>query len=549
MNWIIFISIFLISLYIWSNYQKRKKYTQQLTQNNTNWGKPKQNTEFDFDKIERYKRNLVSSKEVFHTISTQSNIDLDLDELFQYIDRTSSAIGQQYLYYKLHTIESKGIDTDIEAYSNLFTSNESLRVKTQTTLQALAHKDGYYFETLFNNYNVPKNKYNSLVITLSFTSLLLVFSTYFYPIISLLLVVIFPINLFLHYTNKNNLFEYQLAITQFRKTYTIAKNIISNPTFKHINQDVEFIESLKELQKTSAFLDFEKKTDNEFATIIWLPIELIKVLFNIEYIVFFKFLSNVEKLKLELHQLFILIGKIDMALTKASILSQDDVCTPIFSNDKRLHIKNIYHPLIKDCVKNDLTLQNKSLLLTGSNMSGKTTFIRTIAINALLAQTLGITFADEYIAPFYKIQTSIRVSDNMFTNTSYYLQEVINIQEFIHSSQNHEPQLYILDEIFKGTNTIERISASYAILKYLNTTDNTILVSTHDIELIDLLKEHNYEIAHFNEHIEDEKIVFDHKLKYGTPLSTNAIKILQLYNYPSQVIDDATKQKNKLLHN
>lgn len=71
MNWIIYISIFLISIYLWNNYQKRKQLKKLLTQNDSNWGKRKQNTEFDFDKIERYKRNLVSTKDVFHTISTK----------------------------------------------------------------------------------------------------------------------------------------------------------------------------------------------------------------------------------------------------------------------------------------------------------------------------------------------------------------------------------------------------------------------------------------------------------------------------------------------
>lgn len=451
------------------------------------------------------------------------------------------------MYYRLHTIESKEIDKETEEYTKLFKANTSFRIKTQTVLQALSHKDGYYFETLFNNQDVPKNKYNTLVVTLSITAILAVFLTYFFLPISLLFIIILPINLFIHFTNKNNLFEYQLAITQFRKTYTIATNLLNTPNFKHIRQNTKFIESLKELKRTSAFLDFEKKIDNEFTTIIWFPIELIKILFNIEYLAFFKFLSKVEKLKAELHQLFISIGKIDMALTKASILSQEDVCSPTFTDDKELHIKNIYHPLIEECVKNDLVLHNNSLLLTGSNMSGKTTFIRTLTINALLAQTLGIAFAEEYTAPFYQIQSSIRISDNMFNNTSYYLQEVLNIQDFILTSQTDEPQLYVLDEVFKGTNTIERISASYAILKYLNTSNNTILVSTHDIELIDLLKSHNYKIAHFNEKIEKGKIVFDHKLKYGKPTTTNAIKILQLYNYPHQVIEEATRLKNTLL--
>lgn len=546
MNLIIIIAILTISFYIWNRYNKKQRNNQHFTLNYKNWGKPKQNTDFDFDKIERYKRNLTPSKKVFHCITTQTNIDLDLDELFQYIDRTTSAIGQQYLYYRLHTIGSKEIDKKTQDYTNLFIDNATLRFKIQEALQPLGNKDGYYFETLFNNQNAPQNKYKNLIIVLNTASVLALSLTYFYPVISLLFLVIFPINMYLHYTNKNNLLEYQLAISQFKQTYSAAKRILNTPELRNINNDLNFIDSLKELETTTSLLNFEKKTDNEFATIIWLPIELLKILFNIEYITFYKFLKKVTKHQISLHQLFIAIGNIDLALTKASILSQTDICIPTFTPDKKTEIEGIYHPLIKDCIKNDLTLLNKSLLLTGSNMSGKTTFIRTITINALLAQTIGIVFAKQYSAPFYKIQTSIRITDNMFTNTSYYLQEVVTIQEFIKSSQNDQHNLYVLDEIFKGTNTIERISASYAILKYLNSTNNTILVSTHDIELIELLKKHDYEIAHFNESIQQETLMFDYKLKYGTPTTTNAIKILQLYNYPSEITEEARELKKTL---
>jgi DNA mismatch repair ATPase MutS len=179
------------------------------------------------------------------------------------------------------------------------------------------------------------------------------------------------------------------------------------------------------------------------------------------------------------------------------------------------------------------------MLLTGSNMSGKTTFIRTVAINSILAQTLNCCFAKSYNAPFYKIYSSIRITDDLLENTSYYLQEVLTVKELIDASNDKSPCLFVLDEIFKGTNTIERISGGKAILSYLNKINHTVLVSTHDIELTALLEKDNYDLYHFSEQIENNNLFFDHKIKAGKLKTRNAIKILDLYKYPSEIIKEA----------
>jgi len=128
----------------------------------------------------------------------------------------------------------------------------------------------------------------------------------------------------------------------------------------------------------------------------------------------------------------------------------------IFLIIARFSTEEMIHPLIENCVSNNVDLDGKSMLLTGSNMSGKTTFIRTVAINSLLAQTLHISFAKKFVAPFYKTYTSIRITDDLLDDTSYYLEEVNTIKKLIDVSEDSYPCLFILDEIFKGTNTIER---------------------------------------------------------------------------------------------
>jgi len=264
-------------------------------------------------------------------------------------------------------------------------------------------------------------------------------------------------------------------------------------------------------------------------------------MFNIGTIVFYSFIDSITNEKENLDKLFQFIGEIDSAIAIASVKSGDKtVCKPLFVNNKEINLNGIHHPLIENCIANDLTLINKSLLLTGSNMSGKTTFIRTLAVNSILAQTLNFAFSKEFSIPFLKVYSSIRISDDLLDETSYYLKEVLTIKDFIEVSNNSAPCLFVLDEIFKGTNTIERISGGKAILDYLNKEQHFVVVSTHDIELTDLLKD-KFELYHFTENISNNKLNFDHKLKKGKLTTRNAIKILELYNYPKEIISDAKK--------
>lgn len=163
---------------------------------------------------------------------------------------------------------------------------------------------------------------------------------------------------------------------------------------------------------------------------------MIKITFNIEPILFYSFQHTLEDKKENIKNLFLFLGEIDVAISCASLQADDiKTCKPKFTNKKEVFSKEIHHPLIENCIPNSLNLEDKSLLLTGSNMSGKTTFVRTFSINAILAETLNICFAEKFEIPFFKIYSSIRISDDVMNNTSYYLEEVVRIKELIEASK------------------------------------------------------------------------------------------------------------------
>ncbi|WP_405608020.1 MutS-related protein [Polaribacter sp. Asnod1-A03] len=527
-------------LFLINNFLKKKRLKKFEASLFENWGKQKKKEYYNFFVIGKYFNNNIYKKEAYHIISEKNKIDFDIDELFKFLDRTSSKIGQQYLYFKLRTIGTIKELLKFDELTNLFKNDKKLSISCQLELSKLNTNNAYYLEELINDKQLEKPKHLWLITTLTVLAIASSILVFFIPIFGLLLIPILATNMAFHYKNKHSVTYYLNGVNQLSRALKVAEKLSKNPKIKSHFKDLSFIKKIKKIKFKTEFIAFEKNVSNEFLFAFWFLFEMIKILFNIEYLMFYSFLSSITKERKSIESLFLFIGEIDVAISTASLKESDfKICTPKFKDKNELKVTQIYHPLIEKCIKNDTNLIDKSMLLTGSNMSGKTTFIRTIAINSILAQTLHICFADEYSAPFYKVYSSIRIADDLLENTSYYLQEVLRIKELIEASKDNEPCLFVLDEIFKGTNTVERISGGKAILSFLNKKKHTVLVSTHDIELAELLEKDNYSLYHFSEKIEDNNISFDHKIKKGKLKTRNAIKILDLYQYPSEIIIEA----------
>ena len=547
MNWALGTLLVLIIIFLSSSYSKKKKKAKLQKKLLKDWGSPKKEERFNFDSINKYFENNKHKASAFHIISDRTKADLDIDELFKFIDRTSSKIGQQYLYYKLRTIGHFNEFERFDSLIKIFEKDKNLSIACQTQLSKLDSKEVYDLEELFNGEGIKKPKTLWLSYVLALSVFLLILASFFVnPIYFLPLIPIYVVNLIFHYRNKNNLIYYLNGAKQLSTSLAVARRLSEYTQIKSFYKTFPFINKIGKIQFKTQFLTIEKNLHNEYAIFAWFLIENIKILFNFEVILFFSFIDSVIKEKDSIESMYTLIGEVDSAISAASLKSNVRFCTPHFVSTNKIEVSEISHPLILNCVPNDFDLQDRSLLITGSNMSGKTTFIRTVAINGILAQTLNLCFAKTYTAPFLKLFSSVRISDNLFDDTSYYLQEVLTIKELLEASLSEAPCLFVLDEVFKGTNTIERISGGQAILSYLNKGNNYVIVSTHDIELTELLEEENYELYHFTEKIENDTLTFDHKLKKGRLKTRNAIKILELYGYPEEIIASAKSTEKSI---
>jgi DNA mismatch repair ATPase MutS len=538
--WAIFVVIVVVTII--NSFIKRRNFNKRKKSLNENWGNSKAGEYYDFDLIGKYFYNATASIDNFYqVVSDKIRDDLNMDSLFQFIDRTSSKIGQQYLYYKLRTLNSdvktlKKFDSLVE----LMSSDISLRQFCQVELQKLNSPNVYYLEEIIHGKEIKKPKWAILVYLLSAGAIIDICLAFKYPVALLLLLPIYIVNMVIHYLNKRNVGNSFITVAELLKSINIAEKISQQASIKNYFDDLSFLKTVSKLKYKTHFIRFEQRVDNDITLVVSFLTDLIKIMFNIEVLSYYSFIDSLNKTKKNIDRLFKYLGEIDAAISVASLRKGTEIyCKPVFLSNKKVHYADISHPLIEKFVPNSLTLEDQSLLLTGSNMSGKTTFIRTIAINTIMAQTLYTCFAKEYISPFLKIYSSIRISDDLLEGKSYYLQEVLAIKQFIDECSKEGNCLFILDEIFKGTNTLERISGGKAILSYLNKDRHVIFVSTHDIELTELLSKENYSLYHFEEHIEKNELTFDYKLKEGPLTTRNAIKILELYNYPPEIIADA----------
>ena len=209
-------------------------------------------------------------------------------------------------------------------------------------------------------------------------------------------------------------------------------------------------------------------------------------------------------------------------------------------------MENGWHPLLSHPVKNTIRA-DRGVLLTGSNASGKSTFLKMVAVNAVLAQTIHTCTAESYHAPIFRIFSSMALRDSIENGESYYIVEIRSLKRILDVAEERKsPVLCFVDEVLRGTNTVERIAAATQILIHLAESGALGFAATHDIEMTELLKE-QYDNYHFEEVIKDGDIMFPYQLLPGKASTRNAIRLLQMMGYNEEIIKKASRQAEHFL--
>jgi DNA mismatch repair ATPase MutS len=536
---IIFATIILIII---SNIRSTKKLKSRLI---SSFGKIPEQRKYKFESIETYHSYNKAISDNSNTIDNITWDDLDMSLVFKRINSCLTSVGEEYLYDTLHQLKKEeNILLKREQLISYLEDNPDERLNLQMDL-AGAGKYNYNNIASF----IFDSKSKSLKYTFIYNILALI------PVICIAVAVsgmqmgIFCfvlssiLNGIIYYRTKANIERELSAIRYFSSILQCLNKICKNKKY----ESVPFFNELR-----NSFIIFKplaKKISNilqrDFSDMAVFA-EYIKIIFLIDIRNYNKAINRITKYSDDFHTLYKSLGEIDMAICVLSFRkSLPYYCQPIIHNEKDLCFENLYHPLISNPVSNTEKINNNSII-TGSNASGKSTFIKALAVNGILAQTIHTCAAKEFNLRFSLIITSMAVRDNISEGDSYFITEIKSLKRILDKVQDTACTCFI-DEILKGTNTIERIAASASVLKYLHNTDCLCITASHDIELTHIL-ENEYENYHFREHITDEGINFDYKLKQGPSQTRNAIKLLHYMNFDNQIVTEAEALVNKFIN-
>jgi MutS domain V len=216
-----------------------------------------------------------------------------------------------------------------------------------------------------------------------------------------------------------------------------------------------------------------------------------------------------------------------------------DFCLPQIIPERIFEASAIGHPLIVDAQKvtNDFTLDGpgRIVIITGSNMAGKSTFLRTLGVNLCLAYAGAPVSAAELRTGLFHLFTCVRISDSVTNGFSYFYAEVSRLRALLTKLEQADdlPLFFLIDEIFRGTNNRERLIGSRSYIRALVGRNGLGVIATHDLELVRLADENTHIVNnHFREDVIDGQMVFDYKLRPGPCPTTNALKIMRLAGLP-----------------
>lgn len=480
--------------------------------------------------------------------------DLGMDEIFRQIDRTYSAAGEEYLYYTLRNIFcGREALEHLEEVVTWLDGQEDTRVRIQLLMKRLGHLGKYSLYDYLDNLDYLGDRSNRKILVgnllyLPFAGLLFV-----QPAVGSIGIVVCMLWHILTYFREKKVIEpYIVSFAYVLRLVDVCEELEKQkiPVYeKELGELRKALKSLRELRRGSYWV----MSGNQ-GQIGGNPLDILSdYLRMILHLDILQFNCMLQKLRKKTGQVEIMLGitgYLDMAVAIGGFRrSLEGYCIPELEEETKkafIDMENGWHPLLSHPVKNSIRA-DRGVLLTGSNASGKSTFLKMVAVNAVLAQTIHTCTAESYHAPIFRIFSSMALRDSIENGESYYIVEIRSLKRILDVAEERKsPVLYFVDEVLRGTNTVERIAAATQILIHLAESGALGFAATHDIEMTELLKE-QYDNYHFEEVIKDGDIMFPYQLLSGKASTRNAIRLLQMMGYDEEIIRKASGQAEYFL--
>lgn len=528
-----------------AEWERKQRFLKKLDEE---WGKAAQR-EYNYDEYEVIS-HYYKAGEYKYQIDDITWNDLDMDNIFKALNNTQSSLGAEVLYKMLRV---PSFESDVlkerEKLIEFMAEHKEERKKLQIIFGTIGKTSRYavtdyigLLDTIRLSSNV-KHYFIAAVSALSLGTML------FNPVAGIVFIIIaFSVSAYTYYQEKA---EVEPFLTSFAYVLRMLKasELIQKENITELKKYCDELKGLNKrfqaFRKNSAFVMSMKSSGNPLDAIL----DYVRMFFHIDLIKFNQMVSVLQKEKESCQRMIEIMGTMEAAIAIASFREfLPFYSLPVLEERKEgyMDAEEVYHPMIPQAVSNSISIK-RGALLTGSNASGKSTFLKTVAINAILSQTIYTSVSKKYQAPFFRVYSSMSLRDNLAGNESYYMVEIKALRRILEASKEKDtPLLSFVDEVLRGTNTVERIAASSHILKELNQKHVLSFAATHDIELTYLL-EKEYDNFHFTEEIKEGDILFSYKLFTGRTQSRNAIKLLELMGYDENIIESATKCADNFL--
>ena len=462
-------------------------------------------------------------------VDDQTWYDLALHKVFDQLNYTQSSIGAEALYQKMRLLTFQP-DDSLRELEEFFERQPDLRLRVQVIMNQLGKKNHNMARSIVAN---PGNQDSRIYLSLYiFLACLPVLSLFFLPFFKIqamsVLIASVTFNIIFssirNWSNKMRLDQVSYLVRIFASAEKLSR--LALPKKETLKQAIQ---PFKKTKVISSIL--QSPTGNSEMEIILIYLNFLFLIPQIAQVYIYNQVKSYQK---EAQETINLLGEMEVAISLLRHKRDFElICQPHFSKEGGIRGKSLYHPLIANPVVNDVSFE-KNMVISGDNASGKSTYLKMVAINCILAQGLGFAYGESFELPYGHVMTSMDVSDDIEVGDSYFITESKTILRMIENLKKPGFHYFFIDELFKGTNTIERIGAGLGIVRWLSGRNCLYMISSHDIELVVASGAVN-DNYHFDSRYVDGKIVFDYHIKQGSAVTKNAVNTLKSLHFPSEI--------------
>ncbi len=481
--------------------------------------------------------------------------DLNMDEIFKKMNYTYSAAGEEHLYDLLRRpcMEEAQL-RNREKIITYFREHPDDRVAYQMIFRKLGYTGKfsiYDYLDYLDQLGERKNGRHYLALLLLLACIGSLFVSFSMGLVALVCILVY--NNVTYFKEKEQIDPYIVSFAYVFRLLDAVKSIKSHK-LGILEEEFETLYKCSASMngfRRGSFLVMSGNRMSGSGNPLDMVLDFVRMGLHLDLIKFNQMLGEVRKHIDDIDQLLEVMGKIEAMIAIGAYRgSLGSWCVPKltenFSEKTEINAEGLYHPLIEEPVKNEIHTKT-SVLITGSNASGKSTFLKTMAINSIFAQTIHTCLADSYQGGLFRIVSSMSLRDDVQGGESYYMVEIRAIKRILDlTASEGMPVLCFVDEVLRGTNTVERIAASTQILRSMVGGRCMCFAATHDIELTHLL-EGDYSNYHFSEEIDGSDISFTYKIMEGRATTRNAIRLLGIIGYEPVIIEEAEKMASDFL--